>query len=93
MKIYVGNLSFNTTEADLRKAFEQHGPVASAEIVMDRSTNQSRGFGFVEMPDSAQAKAAIEALNGSVQDGRTLRVNEARARTEGPPRRDNTRRY
>jgi cold-inducible RNA-binding protein len=82
MNIYVGNLPFSTTEADLREAFERFGRVDSASIIVDRHTNQSRGFGFVEMADSGEAKAAIEALNGTDMQGRTLRVNEARARTD-----------
>ena len=82
MNIYVGNLPFSTTEADLREAFERFGRVDSASIIVDRHTNQSRGFGFVEMANAEEAKAAIEALNGTDMSGRTLRVNEARARTE-----------
>ena len=85
MNIYVGNLPFSTTEAELREVFERFGSVDSASIIMDRHTNQSRGFGFVEMGDSGEAKAAIEALNGTDMGGRTLRVNEARARTERKP--------
>jgi len=83
MNIYVGNLPFSTTEAELREAFERFGSVDSASIIMDRHTHQSRGFGFVEMANAEEAKAAIEALNGTDMSGRTLRVNEARARTEG----------
>jgi RNA recognition motif-containing protein len=82
MNIYVGNLPFNTTEADLREAFERFGRVDATSIIVDRHTNQSRGFGFVEMADSGEGKAAIEALNGTDMQGRTLRVNEARARTD-----------
>ncbi|HNR33049.1 MAG TPA: RNA-binding protein [Candidatus Hydrogenedentes bacterium] len=88
MNIYVGNLSYNTTDASLRQAFEQFGAVDSANVVMDRATNRSRGFGFVEMSDDNAARAAIEALNGSDLDGRSLRVNEARPREDRPPRRD-----
>jgi RNA recognition motif-containing protein len=80
MKIYVGNLSFNTTEDALRSAFEQHGEVASASIVTDRDTGRPRGFGFVEMPNDEQARAAIAAMNGQNLDGRDLTVNEARPR-------------
>jgi RNA recognition motif-containing protein len=87
MNIYVGNLPFSTTESDLREQFERFGKVDAANIIMDRHTNQSRGFGFVEMPDSGEAKAAIDALNGTDMQGRTLRVNEARARTDRKPRR------
>jgi len=80
MNIYVGNLSFDTTEAELRAAFEAHGEVASAAVITDRDTGRSRGFGFVEMPSTDEAKAAIEALNGTELGGRTLNVNEARPR-------------
>lgn len=80
IKIYVGNLSFKTNEDALRAAFEAHGEVASASIVVDRDTGRSRGFGFVEMPNDAEARAAIAALNGSSLDGRELTVNEARPR-------------
>jgi len=82
MKLYVGNLSFNTSEDRLRELFEEHGEVASASMVMDRETGRPRGFGFVEMNDDAQAKAAIEALNGQNVDGRDLTVNEARPRED-----------
>lgn len=82
MKLYVGNLSFKTTNDSLRQLFEQHGSVRSAEVVMDRMTGRSRGFGFVEMDDSGQAQAAIAALNGKNIDGRDLTVNEARPREE-----------
>jgi cold-inducible RNA-binding protein len=83
MKIYVGNLSFDTTETKLRELFEQHGQVTSASLVMDRDTGRPRGFGFVEMADAAQAQAAIGALNGSPLDGRSLNVNEARPKPAG----------
>jgi RNA recognition motif-containing protein len=87
MNIYVGNLSYNTTEAGLREAFEQFGAVDRVQIIMDRVTQRSRGFGFVEMPDDSEAQAAIEAVNGSMLDGRELKVNEARPRRqERPPR-------
>ncbi len=83
MNIYVGNLSYDTTEDGLREAFGAHGQVDSARIVIDKYTNQSRGFGFVEMADNAEGQAAIDALNGADLDGRTLKVNEARPREEG----------
>lgn len=83
MKMYVGNLSFKTTEDDLRELFGQHGEVSSASIVMDRDTGRSRGFGFVEMNDDAAANAAITALNGQPYQGRDLTVNEARPKTGG----------
>jgi RNA recognition motif-containing protein len=81
-KLYVGNLSFQTTEDELRQAFGQYGTVSSAQTVMDRETGRSRGFAFVEMSDGADA--AIQALNGAQLDGRTLTVNEARPREERP---------
>lgn len=84
MKIYVGNLSFNSTEDDVRKAFEAHGNVSSVSIVTDRETGRSRGFGFVEMPDGGQAKSAIEALNLQHIGDRAITVNEARPREDRP---------
>jgi len=82
MKLYVGNLSFNTTEQQLESMFAEHGPVQSAALVTDRDTGRPRGFGFVEMSDEA-ARAAMAALNGKNVDGRDLTVNEARPRAEG----------
>ena len=82
-KIFVGNFSFNTTDAELRQWFEAHGAVESATVVTDRDTGRSRGFGFVEMPNNNEAEAAIAALNGSDSGGRPLTVNEARPREEG----------
>lgn len=81
-KIFVGNFSFSTTEADLRQWFEPHGSVDSATVVTDRDTGRSRGFGFVEMANNSEADAAIAALNGSDAGGRPLTVNEARPKTE-----------
>ena len=83
MKLYVGNLSYNLTDAELRDAFAAHGEVTSAEIVKDRGSGQSKGFGFVEMPSQDEAKAAIQALHGAALKGRTLNVNEARPRADG----------
>ena len=83
MKIYVGNLSFSTSESQLRALFEEHGQVASASLVMDRETGRPRGFGFVEMNDDSQARAAMAALNGQNVDGRDLTVNEAKPREGG----------
>jgi cold-inducible RNA-binding protein len=80
-KLYVGNLSFNTSEDELRQAFGQHGTVNSVQIVMDRDTGQSRGFAFVEMADGAEQ--AIAALNGAQLGGRALTVNEARPKEGG----------
>jgi RNA recognition motif-containing protein len=84
MKIYVGNLSFQTSEAELRDLFAAHGNVASATLVLDRDTGRPRGFGFVEMPDDSQARAAIAAINGQNVGGRDLAVNEARPREDRP---------
>ena len=77
MDIYVGNLAYSTNDESLRSAFSAYGEVASARVVSDRMTGRSKGFGFVEMPDRAQAQAAIDALNGKELDSRTLRVNES----------------
>ena len=85
MNIYVGNLSYDTTEDGLREAFEQYGKVDSARIIVDRYTNRSRGFAFVEMPDDNEAQAAISAMDGTPLDGRPLKVNEARPREERRP--------
>jgi cold-inducible RNA-binding protein len=84
MKLYVGNLSFETTENDLQDLFEQHGQVSEASLMMDRTTGKSRGFAFVTMPDNSHAQAAMAALNGKEIAGRALTVNEARAREERP---------
>lgn len=83
MKLYVGNLSFSTTEAQLRETFEAFGQVASASLVMDRDTGRPRGFGFVEFPNDDEARAAIEGLHGKAIDGRNITVNEARPREGG----------
>lgn len=82
--LYVGNLSFSVTSDKLREVFEEYGTVASASVVTDRETGRSRGFGFVEMDDGAEA--AINGLNGTDLDGRALTVNEARPRAERPSR-------
>ena len=84
MNIYVGNLSFDVSEDELRQLFEVHGEVTSSKIIMDRVTGKSRGFAFVEMSDDAQAQTAIDVVNGKDLKGRPLRVNQARARTDGP---------
>jgi len=86
MRIYAGNLSYSVTDDNLRAAFADFGNVDSADVVMDRSTGRSKGFGFVEMSDANEAKAAIEGLNGKDLDGRALNVNEARPRAERPER-------
>lgn len=82
MNIYAGNLSFDLTEDDLRRAFESYGQVESTTIVKDKYSGQSRGFGFVEMPAKAEATAAINGLDGKDLQGRTLKVNEARPRSD-----------
>ena len=82
MNIYVGNLSRETTEDDLRQAFEALGQVESANIIKDKFSGESRGFGFVEMPSKSEAQKAIEEMNGKDLLGRTLNVNEARPKTE-----------
>ncbi|MFB3885147.1 MAG: RNA recognition motif domain-containing protein [Thermodesulfobacteriota bacterium] len=81
MNIYVGNLSFDASEESLRQLFEPFGEVTSINIIKDKYSGQSRGFGFVEMPDRAQAQAAIDGLNGKELLGRQINVNEARPRT------------
>ena len=82
MNIYVGNLSFDVDDAALRTAFEAHGEVSTAQVITDRETGRSRGFGFVEMPSNEEANAAMTALNGTELDGRALNVNEAKPRGE-----------
>ena len=80
MNIFIGNLSFETRDDGLREAFSKFGTVDTAQVVMDRDSGRSRGFGFVEMPDSGEAMAAIQALNESDLNGRALTVNEAKPR-------------
>ena len=82
MRIYVGNLNFSTTEAGLRDLFGAHGEVVDSTVITDRETGRSRGFGFVEMANDEEGKAAIAALNGTDFDGRQLNVNEARPREQ-----------
>ena len=84
-KLFVGNLSFNTTENDLQDAFAAHGTVVEATLMMDRMSGRSRGFAFVTMSTPEEAQKAIEAMNGSQLDGRPLTVNIARPREERPP--------
>ena len=84
MKLYVGNLSFDTTETTLQDAFERFGTVTDSVIMMDRDTNRSRGFGFITMSSSAEANAAISGLHGKDLDGRNLTVNEAKPREDRP---------
>ena len=82
-KLYVGNLAYSVTASDLEKLFEPYGRVESAQVIADRDTGQSKGFGFVEMGSDQEAQAAIQALNGHEVDGRALTVNEARPKPEG----------
>src|SRR4051794_38688881 len=81
-KLYVGNLSYNVTSSDLEQLFGQHGQVTSAQVINDRDTGRSKGFGFVEMSSDDEATAAVAALNGQQHDGRTLTVNEARPKED-----------
>ena len=81
-KVYVGNLSYDVNSSDLEQMFTSHGTVESAQIIEDRSTGRSKGFGFVEMSSDQEARAAIEALNGQDHGGRALTVNEAKPRVE-----------
>ena len=82
MKIFIGNLSYNVTEGDLRQTFESFGQVTSATVIKDEQGGRSKGFGFVEMPVQAEAQSAIEVLNGKALKGRTITVNEARSYTD-----------
>ena len=82
MRIYVGNLNYNTTEEQLSTLFSQHGEVESTSLITDKYSGRSKGFAFVEMPDAEAAKAAINALNGNDVDSRTLNVNEAKPRAD-----------
>ena len=97
MNIFVGNLSYTTDDEALRQLFEPHGEVSSAKVIKDRDTGRSRGFGFVEMPNDEEGRAAIAAVNGVDVDGRTIKADQARERTDRggrgggggrPPRRD-----
>jgi RNA recognition motif-containing protein len=82
-KLYVGNLAYGLSDSDLQQLFEPHGTVQSAQVIMDRDTGRSKGFGFVEMGSDQEAQTAIQALNGKEVEGRALTVNEARPKTEG----------
>jgi RNA recognition motif-containing protein len=86
-KLYVGNLAYGVTDSSLEQMFAAHGTVQSAQVIIDRDTGRSKGFGFVEMSSDQEAQAAIGALNGSQIEGRSLTVNEARPRPEGAGRR------
>ncbi len=87
MKIYVGNLSYDTRDADLEQLFAQFGNVSSAQVIVDRDSNRSKGFGFVEMESKSEGQQAIAELNGVDLQGRTIKVNEAKPRESRPPRR------
>ena len=86
MNIYVGNLSYGMTEESLKSTFEAHGEVASATIINDKYSGRSKGFGFVEMPNDTEAEAAIQALNETEVEGRNIKVNQARPKTDRPQR-------
>lgn len=86
MKLYVGNLSYDTTDGDLQDIFAEFGTVESAVVINDRDTGRSKGFGFVEMSSKSEAEAAIDALDGNDIDGRSIKVNEARPRENRGPR-------
>ena len=82
-KVYVGNMSYETSQADLEQMFGDHGTVESAQVITDRDTGRSKGFGFIEMSSNEEAQAAITALDGKDSGGRALKVNEAKPRTSG----------
>jgi RNA recognition motif-containing protein len=84
MNIYIGNLDYGVTEADLRETFGEFGEVSSSSVITDKFTGRSKGFGFVEMPNSSEASQAISSLNDSDLNGRTIKVNEAKPREERP---------
>ena len=86
VKVYVGNLAYQVTDGDLREAFERYGEVSSAAVITDKFTHESKGFGFVEMSRQSDAEAAIKKLNGTNLKGRSITVNQARPRGEGPRR-------
>ena len=87
MNIYVGNLAYSVTDAEIREAFEEFGDVAEVNLVTDRTTGQSKGFGVVEMPNHSEADTAIKALNSTQLKGRAIKVNQAKPRGDRPPRR------
>ena len=91
MNIYVSNLSFNVVDEDLRSYFAEYGDVTSAKVIMDKFTNRSKGFGFVEMSDDAAANKAIAELDGATVDGRSIKVSVAKPREERPARSNNSR--
>ena len=87
MNIYVGNMAYSVTEDELRQAFAAYGEVSSVNVITDKFSGQSKGFGFVEMPDNSEADAAIKGLNGQPINGRAVKVNQAKPRGERPQRR------
>jgi RNA recognition motif-containing protein len=87
MNIYVGNLSYSVTEEELRDLFAEHGEVSTVNMITDKYTGQSKGFGFVEMPTQSEAEEAIKVLNGFFMKGRNIKANQARPRNERPQRR------
>src|ERR671920_1975443 len=91
MNIYVSNLSFNVQDEDLREFFTEYGEVSSAKVITDKFTGKSRGFGFVEMPDTEAAQKAIAELDNGTVEGRTIRVMEAKPKEERPARSNNSR--
>lgn len=91
MNIYVSNLGFSVNDEDLKGLFAAYGNVSSAKVIMDKMTSQSRGFGFVEMPDEEAAQKAVKELNGSMTDGRSIKVTEARPREDNNNRSSNKR--
>ena len=93
MNIYVGNLDFKVDENDLRVIFEEYGSVSEVKIIMDKYSGQSKGFGFITMNDSNEAKAAIDELNGATFDDRKLMVNEAREKSDNSNRSNSRKRY
>mgnify|MGYP001017751791 FL=1 len=93
MNIYVGNLPYSATDADLRQAFAQYGEVSKVQLISDKFTGESKGFGFVEMDNNSQADAAIKGLNGTAFKGRNITVNQARPKSDRPSRGGGGRRY
>lgn len=91
MNIFIGSLPYSVKETNLKEIFEKYGEVSSARVITDKFTGRSKGFGFIEMEDEAAAQKAIDELNGSEIDGRSIVVNKANERTEGPRRDDNRR--
>mgnify|MGYP003572506280 FL=1 len=93
MNIYVGNLPYSVTDADLRETFAQFGEVSTVQLISDRFTGESKGFGFVEMTNNSQADAAIKGLNGSAMKGRNITVNQAKPKSDRPSRGGGGRRF